>query len=385
MSRSLSVWMIGVISFMMFLSVDLSAQTMKTVAGATKAKARSEVNAKKDNVGMRDNARKISPRVMLETKTVAKKSALQSYKPHTSFTPSLLQRSKVPVMAAGDGTLIYGDVIFASNWTEENAPAGIYSFPASPNTTMEAVAINDALQANGGGVYVNGKFHFTYYMEFFGMIFANYYVYNTETWEVETEAESDAPNIAMDLAYDPVADAVYGCFFNDNLDGYVFGTLDLETGTRTAIGDLPGGMYVIAANSKGEVYGIGTDGILYRINKSTGVATSVGATGVSPKYIQSGNFDLKTDKLYWAACRSDETSGLYEVDTTTGAAKLISELPNSEEIVGMYIPAPAAEDGAPAMIGDLTATFVNGATTGNIKFTMPAKTFGGNALTGSLA
>lgn len=384
MRRRLSVVWIGIASFMMFLSSDLSAQTVKPVAETTKAKAKSEVAVNKEKVRMRGDARKVSPRVMPEIRKVAENTVLKNYKPFTTFTPSLLNRSRIPAMAAGDGTLIYGDVIFADSWTEENAPAGIYSFPASSNTTLEAVAIDDALQANGGAVYVNGKYHFTYYMEFFGMIFANYYVYNAETWEVETEAESDATSIAMDLTYDPTTDAVYGCFFNDNIDGYVLGTMNLETGARTAIGDLSTGMYVMAANSKGDLYGIGTDGILYRIDKTTATATSIGATGVSPKYIQSGSFDMKSGKLYWAACRADGTAGLYDVDTATGSASLVSELPNNEEIVGMYIPAPAAEDGAPAAVEDLTATFTNGATTGNVKFTMPSKTFGGSELTGSL-
>lgn len=53
-------------------------------------------------------------------------------------------------------------------------------------------------------------------------------------------------------------------------------------------------------------------------------------------------------------------------------------------MVGLYIPVPAAEDGAPAVARNLNATFIDAATTGKVKFTMPDKTFAGVALNGSL-
>lgn len=382
MRKKLPILFWGILSLLMLMSNDLSAQSIRPIAGVTKAKA---VVVSTKEAQRRNDENKQLTSSMLKMKTVSKKSALRSFAPFSTLPMSSKASFQAPAFATGDGTLIYGNVIFASNWTEEDAPVGIYSFPASANTSLNDVAIDENIQANGGGVYVDGKYCFVSYIEFFGMIFASYYIYDAETWEQELMLDASPTSIATDMTYDPMTSSIYGCFYNETLDGYTFSSLDPETGETTKIGDLSMSMVVVAANSKGEIYGISTSGDLYRINKVTGDLTLVGPTGVTPKYLQSGAFDLKTDKLYWAACLSDESSALYEVDVATGVANLISPFSNDEEIVGMYIPAPAAEDGAPAVVEDLTADFVNDATTGTVEFTLPVKTFGGNALTGSLS
>ena len=382
MKRNLPMLLLSIMSLMMVLSNDLSAQTMRPTAVTTKAKATTSIS--KQEAKKREKAQmRLSPS-LLEVKTVAKKSALQSFRPFSSF-PSATLPYHAPALAAGDGTSIYGCVIFADSWTEDNAPVGIYSFPAQSNTILTPVALNSSLEANGGGVYIDGKYYFTNYIEFFGMVFAYYNIYNTETWEKEFSASVTPSSIARDITYDPTSGKVYGCFYTEAMDGVTFSSMDLETGATTKISDLALGMYVIAANSKGDIYGIGDDGKLYSINKGTGALTPIGATGLTPKYAQSGSFDMKADKLYWAASLADGTAGLYEVNVTTGAATLVSAFSGNEEITGLYIPAPAAEDGAPAIIEDLTITFTEGATTGNVAFTMPVKTFNGQSLSGSLS
>lgn len=282
----------------------------------------------------------------------------------------------------GDGTVIYGSLIYADNWTNDNSPVGVYAFTAAGNPDVRPVRIDEFLTANGGGVYIGGKYHCINYIELWGMMSAEYNVYDTETWENEYRSEVDLTWISSDMTYDPVTQTVYGCFFNDAFDGYVFGTLDFKTGKRTAIADMPDMMYVMAANSKGEIYGVGRDGSLYRIDKVTGAVTLVGATGVQPYYIQSATFDLKTDKLYWAATTKDESAGLYLIDTATGRAELICDFPNNEEIAGLYVPAPLAADGAPAAAEGLAVSFEKGNTEGTVEFVVPQKTFGGDALTG---
>ena len=321
---------------------------------------------------------------LLPQKSIQKAQDFQSVKPTPGLTlPSPLRAPAL--MTAGDGTVIYGSVIYADNWTEQNAPMGIYSFPATDNLALTEVAINDGLSVNGGGVFVEGKYHFTEYISFLGIMIVTYHTFDTETWTEEGEGISvDITSIASDLTYDPVTQNIYGSFFNENGNGYVFGKLDRTTGISTKIGDLPQILLAVACNSEGNIYGIGGDGNLYAVNKTTGELSLVGPTGVSPKYTQSGTFDLKTDKFYWAACLADETSALYEVNPATGTATLISALPNNEEITGVYIPAPAAEDGAPAIVKNLTAAYDGGSTTGNVRFTMPTETFAGAPLSGSL-
>lgn len=382
MKKQLSTLLLVIMSLMMIIPSDLSAQTVRQKASTKKAKAITTLSKTDANKRKNDHARLMS--IMPQAKKVGSNSNFQSMR---AGGPLLLPLGhfQSPALTAGDGVTIYGSVIFGASWTNDNSPSGMYSFPASANTTLTSLMIGSNFEANGGGVYVDGKYHMVNYMDIFGFIIANYHIYNTETWETIYSADVDATSVATDMTFDPITGNVYGCFFNEDLDGYVFGTMDLETGTTTKIADLPLTMYVVAANSKGEIYGIGNDGVLYSINKSTGETTSIGNTGVSPKYIQSGTFDPKTDKLYWAASLADDTSALYEVNVSTGVATLISPFSDSEEIVGLYIPAPAAEDDAPAAVTDLTATYEKDATIGKIKFTMPDKTFIGGALNGSLS
>lgn len=224
-----------IMSFMMIFPVDLSAQFTKTKAGVTKARAGTTLS--KQDAQRRTNTQERLMSSMLQQKTIAKRTDFQSIKPFATL-PFTSSKSKAPAFAAGDGTLLYGSVIFATNWTEENAPIGAYSFPATGNTTLAPVAIDELINANGGGVYVDGKYHFVNYITFFDMIFAAYYVYNTETWEQEVELDTEPTSVGTDWTYDPSTGNVYGCFYNETLDGYLLGTLDLETAAVKKVGDL---------------------------------------------------------------------------------------------------------------------------------------------------
>lgn len=366
------------------LAVMLSATTAFSVYTTSPALY---VTKAKPAVSKKDSPEKSAKGIQIlpSQKSIRKTADFRYIRPFTAL--ALPAPLRTPALtAATDGPVIYGSVIYADSWTQENAPIGIYSFPSSPNLTLSEITINSLLSVNGGGVYVDGKYHYVEFFSFLGITIANYHTFDTETWEEIGEGiPVDKTSIASDLAFDPVTLNVYGCFYNETGDGYMWGTLDLETGVSTKIEDLPMVLFAIGADSKGDMYGIGGDGNLYEINKGTGITTLVGPTGVIPNYSQSGTFDPKTDKFYWAACLADETSGLYEVNTSTGTATLISPFPDNEEITGIYIPAPAAEDGAPAAIENLTVTFTEGTLTGNVGFTLPDHTFAGAPLTGPLS
>lgn len=75
---------------------------------------------------------------------------------------------------------------------------------------------------------------------------------------------------------------------------------------------------------RGRLYGVNVDGNLYTIDKVNGSYKLVGRTGLNPSnYRQSATIDLKTDKMYFACQNKDNTSGLYEINTTTGEASLL--------------------------------------------------------------
>jgi hypothetical protein len=148
-----------------------------------------------------------------------------------------------------------------------------------------------------------------------------------------------------------------------------------------------GTLYGIASEYTGTISKPSISGSsLYIINKETGAKTLIGSTGLIPdyRYNTSAIIDPRSGRMFWAFC-NDVTSGLYEVSLTTGAASLIVSYPTFEQVTGLYIVAPAAEDGAPAACTELSASFPEGSLTGTIAFRLPSTLFSGAALSGQVS
>lgn len=304
--------------------------------------------------------------------------------PSSISMPQANRRDVIRDVSSSDGARIFGCVIYSSAWTQDNQPMGMYSFDKTDGSTLSAEMLGESYIATGGGVYADGKYYFVSYMDFMGMYIATLYVCDFETWEIEANIPVSVGAVAQDMTYDPVTGNVYGCFMNDDADGWVFGRLSLETYERTVLRDLDMVFVTVAANSKGQVFGIGYDGVLYEFDKQTGVPTRIGSTGLSPRYSASGCFDLRTDKFYWECMEADVEANIYEVDTTDGSVRLVTTLPDSSEMYGMFIPVPEAEDDAPAAVSTLNVAFAGNSLSGAISFTMPNKTFVGAPLSGML-
>lgn len=306
-----------------------------------------------------------------------------------------------PLRILGDGTTVYGSIIYADNWRGQSAKYGLYSFEARENTPITEVLPFESYQANGGGTYADGKYYYNSYVytDEMGYTFSTFITLDVATGESTRVTQSfiqgtfDQTQITHDLTYDPTTGTVYAIAYikETDPDGIIeyfrpaISTLDTYTGFVTPIAKTPG-LIAIACNSSGELFGVskGYNSTLYRINKQSGECTAIGPTGLNPEYVQSAAFDPVTDKLYWAETELNGTSGFYQVDTTTGAASLIFRFPNNEEFTGIYIPEPAVEAGAPAAATDLGADFVDGALTGNIFFTVPTLAADGSRLSGAL-
>lgn len=305
-------------------------------------------------------------------------------RPH--FVISLLMSLFAATSAfAQEGLRMYGYVAYANNWTEDNY--GMYTFNTVPPVNVERMPYggDGPVGADGGGCYYDGKYYAVTYAGFMGMLLAEYCVYNTETWEMEKYIPSGAGSVSADMDYDVTTGFIYGAFYNDNFDGFVFGRMDPATGVRTAICNLNRIFFGIAVNSKGEVYGMDEEGGLYKFDKQTGARTKIGDTGVYPQYLGSATFYHKTDELYWSVM-TESTSTIYKVNTETAEVTKVCQMPHAEEVQGLYIPVPAAEPAAPAVATGLKANFEGPSLTGTITFTMPTTTYDENSqLEGELA
>ena len=55
---------------------------------------------------------------------------------------------------------VYGSVVFGHEWEDMEAPPyGLYSMPADNGNAIKLEVRNDAIKANGGGVYVDGMYY----------------------------------------------------------------------------------------------------------------------------------------------------------------------------------------------------------------------------------
>lgn len=284
---------------------------------------------------------------------------------------------------SGVNLKMFGYVPYATNWTTDNY--GIYTFNTKAPVSLTKLpdGPDGPAAADGGGCYYDGKYYAVTYAGFMGLVLAEFCVYDTVTWQMQTYIPVNAGSVSIDMDYDPTTGNIYGCFYTDNFDSFVFGSLDPATGKRTAICNLNRIFFGISVNSKGEVYGLDEEGQLCKFDKTTGERTVIGSTGILPEYLGSATFYQKTDELFWTV-DTDEGSYLYQVDVATAQATLVCQFPNGEEVQGLYIPVPAAEPDAPAKAQDLKAEFVDASLKGKLLFTMPSKTYGGSLLTGEV-
>lgn len=305
------------------------------------------------------------------------------------------QKVRSEVLNATSGVTLYGNLIFSQNWGETDAPMGVYQFDVAPNPEALEVYVPDGgtIGANGGATLVDSKYYYCItYSKWSGTIMKNELIcYDIDTWEEVSRIEIPKTTISTDMTWNPVDGKVYGAFYNTSNNGYVFGTLNLETGEVNVLSDIkldgedgfPVGFVVIAANSTGEIYGISSVGELYKFNLKDGSYVLIGDTGFKPLYTQSGCFDFTTKELYWAACNED-SSGIYQVDVNTGKATLIGSFNNLEEFVGLYSLSPNADLSGPGMVADVTIDFDKNSLSGKISFKLPTQTVSGGELTGEV-
>lgn len=303
-------------------------------------------------------------------------------------------KAQAILKSAGDGRELWGNLANADSWGYDDH-SGIYAFDAAAPLTMDKLGAEGA-DANAGSALVGDRLYVmnvnndqmfpiltlsTYDTKTWQKAAEDVQTYNSRCWAWETAVAKDG--------------TVWGVFLNADLDGYEFGTIDYsgESPTRTSnIGAASRAYVALGISSKNVLYGVGDDGNLYSIDTATGKETLVGPTGLKLKgdgpletfWYQSGEIDPATDTFYWAAADVDDKRALYIIDLATGKADKVADFNDGEDFRGLYIPAIHADAAAPAMPTGLGARFEGGSMEGKVVFIMPATTFGGDALTGSL-
>lgn len=398
MSKKLTIFLMGVFA-MILATAPAQAQSMKDRI----AQIRSQ-----------QTMRKYSP--VMNNVREAKKAELQAIHPKffrghginpAKKTNNLIQSplSMRPLSRFNTTNYGTGQILMAANNTslianvtyfpgiESASERTISRFSPSAPTTMETLATGAYTFFNGAaiqdGIYYGVYLNLDYY-EDNGYWWIDYYSFNAETWELIEDGETESLSMVADELATTADGTIYGAFWNADGSGSELGIPDYANQTRTTIGTLQNDYVAMGITKAGVLYGIASDGNLYKIDKTTAAETLIGSTGISVAnsegnyYYQTGEIDQKDDTFYWLGTpyETGECS-LYTVNLSTGKATLVKSL-GEYSITGLLVEKPAAAADAPAAVTDLAANFAAGSTTGEISFKAPTKTYGGSTLSGTL-
>lgn len=263
-------------------------------------------------------------------------------------------------------------------YTSGSLETGMYSFTTASNAMTLIKADYDlgvCWGAEANNVYYGAINGFMSYITRFDI---------SKDWEEMDYGTTinNSTSLGTCATKDPTSGIIYGCFFTSDGKAYTLSTFSTETLKPTAIGSMRA-MYALGCTSKGELYGVGDDNNLYKIDKTTGATTLIGATNTTGKNLTSGAIDPETDIFYYAV-NNDTESYLCQVDLATGNATRIYDFADEAELTGMYIPAPLAEEKAPGAPTDLSLSFPAGSLTGTVQFNAPATLYDGQAGSGAL-
>ncbi|MDE6527978.1 MAG: hypothetical protein K2L78_02895, partial [Muribaculaceae bacterium] len=291
---------------------------------------------------------------------------------------------KAAANASAELPELYGSVIYADGWTTQANEIGMYRIGTSDAVPFERMG-TARVDATAGGVAVGDTYWASYMVDIYGSYFAYTQKFDLGTWVEDTSYDfrSSMQIMSTGVAYDRSTGNIYGCFYDDDARGYVFGTVDYVVKKRTAIKKLERMWSAVAVTRKGQLYAIDDTGVLYSVDKSTGDMTPVGDTGLLATNPSSACIDPRSGRCFYAVVQGSDGS-LYEIDLNTAQATLIYHFPKNQEVVGMFVPMPDADDNAPDAVTDLRLDFTKGSLSGTVSFTAPATTFDGTPAEGSL-
>jgi hypothetical protein len=210
----------------------------------------------------------------------------------------------------------YGFISFYSNNPTEITRINDY-IPASPANSMHA------------GEYVNGSFYAYTIADASPVSFVKI---STDTWtDISTAPVTSNP---IDMAYDHTANVMYGAELTP--DGSNLVTINIENGEMTKIGAMGRDVFTLACSPAGQLFVIDRAGNFCSVNKSTGVSTVIGATGIWLYYVQTMAFDKNTGRLFWAMSNNKGEGKLMEIDPTSGVIFDRGTIANDAQIIGLY-------------------------------------------------
>ena len=298
--------------------------------------------------------------------------------------------SAVGTVKSGTPTTAYGLLLFDNNEQLND----VVSFPFPEADTFHVIHSFGYYQWVCAAAWHEDKYYVTTEDLTSGGA-GDIFIIDLETGErtdLASLAEAGLPNKIADMTYDYSTNTMYA------VSGQMGGsgapgtsslyTMNLESGAMQKVADLPNFFFSLACSYDGQLYGVAKYGDFYKIDKTTGGVTRVGATGINPTGIASMEFDHTNKALYWAVNDlqpTSEASYLCMINVETGVATVIGEPGSNREspdaqLAGLYIPFSASADGTPQAVADLSIVpDATGACKAVLSWTNPTKLFGTEA------
>jgi len=188
------------------------------------------------------------------------------------------------------------------------------------------------------------------------------------------------------MSYDYSSNKMYGIGFESGNSALY--TLDLSTGARHQECVLSKkGVATLAIDLQGNMYTMGQDGILYKINKTTGEMEEKCETDYKGMLnLQTMDFDHTTGLLYWASSTNSKDNRnvtMLRFDLSKSPVEVV-ELGKAGDqcnIVAMYIPFVKDGVNVPEAPSDFSIIpSEEGSKKATLKWTNPTKTFDGKPL-----
>lgn len=306
---------------------------------------------------------------------------------------------RVPSTPGSREKLIKASLISSEAWGS-GTRFGMYSMPAQGGelkllTSEEYFEYFDYV-ANGGGTAIGEN---SYYMTSYAysptpmggvnVTAVMNVILNTEDWSVQgsqvqkdENGKPDIATISTAMACDPTTNLIYGTFYGSNPDLYTFGTYDINRFQLQPVAFIEEPWAACGFDTSGHLYALKKNGEFCSVDKNNGKETVIGDTGLKPYYDSTGAVNPDDNMFYYILC-DDAGTSMYKIDLATGEAPSVYQFEHGEQLMGMYFSNPDPSDLAPAAPTGLSGMFA-GQLSGQVSFTLPTTTIGGQSLTEQL-
>lgn len=265
------------------------------------------------------------------------------------------------------------------NGNPEQIPIGMYQFDSE---TLERESLAGLMVGFWGGAFAEDTYYFIHSSDYQGYIYNGLSTFDLTAHTVGSVDPSQFYQCS-DLTYDVTTRTMYGLQIKsagENIPHTLI-AINLQNGMSTPIAQVSTPIAAIACNNWGELYAMGYDANLYRMDKQSGELTLIGSTGITTDQVQaqSMEFDRETGLLYWTCLNTAQDALLVKLDIYSSTPVIDQKvMTDNTLIVGLHIPVTPIAPQAPEAPSQLSVK--SNGSKAMLSWTNPAQTYTGQPL-----